>query len=120
MVDAAWEQLVRWLSNESSVMRALLPLVMEAARRPQLRQLYPFTSHDTLCFSRTTGFPYTTDCPMAAPDGDGGFRVMQYGGDSLGTGSAHEAADLLVQHLPSNCGPAVDATAELWTEPIPR
>ncbi len=97
-VTDAWQGLVEWLGTSEPVgspMRRLLPLFIEAARRPDLRQLLPFTSMDTLCFSRTTGYPYTADCPTAQPVAEDRFRVLGCGGT-----------------LAEGCGPARHGTAE--------
>jgi hypothetical protein len=62
-----WEDLERGLaSGKFPYLNTLLPLVVEAAKRPELRRLLPFTSLTNLCFSRTTGYPYTRDCPCMA------------------------------------------------------
>ena len=58
-VVQCWQNLEKRLTSEeeSSTKRLLAPLVSEAAKRPELRQLRPFTSLFWLCFSRTTAFP---------------------------------------------------------------
>ena len=90
-----------------------MAIVLEAANRPELRRLYPFTSVETLHFSRTTGFPFTRDCPFAVPIEGGRFRVMAADRKLvLGEGDAVQAADMLVANLPRNCGPAIHGTAE--------
>jgi hypothetical protein len=113
-VTKRWEDLARGLASEQfSYLNALLPLVLEAAKRPELRRLLPFTSLTNLCFSRTTGYPYTHDCPSAWPLNGGGFRVTASDGETiLGDGDAVRAADLLAANLPQNCGAAIYGTAE--------
>jgi hypothetical protein len=116
-VEQAWQALRQRLAGtEPPRMRRLLPLVDACMQRPALRQLLPFTSLDRLCFSRTTGYPFTVDCPHAFPvDGDR-FRVACSGGSdqdaALGEGPAEVAALLLEQCLPANCGPAIHGTAD--------
>jgi len=110
-----WQRLVQSVTSESqeSPRRRLEAIVLEAANRPELRQLRPFTSLDVLHFSRTTGFPFTHDCPVAVPIEGGRFRVMSADGKLvLGEGDAVQAADMLVANLPRNCGPAIHGTAE--------
>lgn len=114
----AWRRLEEFLSlaELGPHMRRLFPLVSEAASRPVLRQLLPYTSHELLCFSRTTGYPFTRDCPMACPTEGEHFTVLAHDGRTvLGRGSAAEAADLLIANLPPNCGSAVHGTAD-WPE----
>ena len=46
---------------------ALVPLITQAMEDPILGKLTPYTSHDRLCLSRCTDFPYSYDCPIAQP-----------------------------------------------------
>jgi hypothetical protein len=109
-VNQCWEGLERRLPSDEP---RLVPIVREAAKRPELRQLRPFTAHDQLCFSRTTGYPYSYDCPLAEPIEGGLFRVMSADQKTvLGEGDVVRAADILVANLPQNCGPAIHGTAE--------
>lgn len=110
-----------WLHYTAMPARALpvaslAPLVQAASRCLELRQLLPFTSLDRLCFSRTTGYPYTTDCPHARPLRNGRFLVVRRDAtgneEVVGEGAAEEAVAMLVASLPANCGAAVDGTAE--------
>ena len=127
-----WENLEKGLREEArfmeekgkrSIMSELIPLVAEAAKRPELRQLRPFTSMFWLCLSRTTMFPWVTVKCTARPIGNGRFRIsngswgVKSDGDRiLGEGDAVQAADILVANLPPNCGPAIHGTAEDWKE----
>jgi hypothetical protein len=99
-------------ARQTPTRKRLAAIVSEAAKRAELRQLYPFTSMDTLHFSRTTGFPFTRDCPFALPTEEGGYRVMSADGKLvLGEGGAIQAVNWLVANLPRDCGPAVHGTA---------
>jgi len=113
-VAECWQDLERWLLlDKPPHIEGLLPLVLEAARRPELRRLLPFTSMNRLCFSRTTGYPYSYDCPLAWPVEAGVFRVAAADEQTvLGEGDAVRAADLLTANLPQNCGPAIHGTLE--------
>jgi hypothetical protein len=113
-VTKKWECLERSVrSKDFSYLNPLLPLVLEAASRPELRRLLPFISLTYLCFSRTTGYPYTHDCPCALAVNSTLFRVIASERETvLGEGDAPRAADLLVGNLPPNCGPAMNGTAE--------
>jgi hypothetical protein len=115
-VTKRWQRLERSLKSEElpfPLMRDLIPLVSEAAKRPQLRQLLPFTSVHRLCFSRTTAFPWVqVDC-IAWPIGNGRFRITSIDEKTdLGEGDAVQAANILIANLPPNCGPAIHGTAE--------
>lgn len=93
-------------------------LIEAAYAQPRLRALFPFTSHYTLCLSRCTRFPFTHDLPVIAPDRVGRYRVSwptrSLGGRALigETDNPHDAAALVASHLPDNCGPAIDGTAD--------
>ena len=91
----------------------LLPIVREAAERPELRQLRPFISLFSLCFSRTTGYPSTRDRPRAESLGNDLYRVTSAEGTVLFDGfGTVQAADALVAALPLNCGPAIQGPLE--------
>jgi hypothetical protein len=63
-----WKMRHRTALNGSSVFtRLLASLITQAMEDPILSQLTPFTSHDRLCLSRCTNFPYSGDCPFASP-----------------------------------------------------
>jgi hypothetical protein len=126
-----WKNLEKRLREEArlmekrgkprSIMSELIPLVSEAAKRPELRQLMPFTSLFWLCLSRTTMYPWVTVNCTAHPIGDGRFRItngtwgINANGDRiLGEGDAVKAAEILAANLPPNCGPAIHGTAEEW------
>jgi Family of unknown function (DUF6193) len=90
----------------------LMPMIVSASRRPLLRQLFPYTSLDTLCFSRCTGYPYSRDTPCVRPLKKGLYEVIDFSGKVLACGDAEDAAEMIVNHLPPNCGAAVPGTAK--------
>jgi hypothetical protein len=128
-LDYQWRRLGTVLAE---TLPELVPLLEEAVRRPELRKLFPYTNLNRLCFSRTTGAPYTKDCPFAQPMPGGRFVVMTHDHDEkeqdtipddvrtavlgpvhiLGEGNASEAAQLIVEGLPEGCGRAVDGTSD--------
>jgi hypothetical protein len=103
-VEWKWEQLEQDVAADKP---KLLPLLHLARNVPALRQLFPFTSVWTLCFSRCTVYPYSADCPSATPNGDTSYTVRDAAGTVIGTGLVKEAVDMLVHSLPPGCGPAV-------------
>ena len=120
-VEHQWEALLnRWSEDQRRRPEAAhysVPQLITAAReRPELRQLFPFTSLYRLCFSRTTGYPFTYDCPSVQPIGHGRFCVYAYwsiySNKVIGEGSLEEMLDLLIANLPPNYGPAVTGTAD--------
>jgi hypothetical protein len=64
LVEARWRS---YLEAKSELGELLRSLVEACARRPRLRALFPFTSHETLLFSRTTGYPYDSMAACARP-----------------------------------------------------
>lgn len=117
IVEHQWQTLLfGWRYQEkdfSAPDRVPTPLIEAAMKRPVLRQLYPYTSLISLCFSRTTGYPFTHDCPRIEPQGNDKYFVYAPGTfDILGEGSVENALDILINHLPPNYGPAVSGTAD--------
>ncbi len=117
-VSYVWSELERRvacmdLPKSLAVILNLGSIVREAAKRPELRHLRPYTSLFVLCFSRTTGYPFSGDCPHAEPIGNELYRVTCANGTVLLDGvDAVKAADALVDALPPNSGPATAGTAE--------
>jgi len=99
--EAEW----KWSALEEAVrgqdhMSDLLPLVIEAKKRAELRNLFPYASHDNLCLSRCTGYPYSGDCPYAIPEKAKDYSVFDRRGKPVGQGDAARAVQLLIDHLP--------------------
>ena len=116
-VEHGWNGLLaRWAKSEVANNMSPLRLIQAASQHAELRQLIPFTSLYSLHFSRTTGFPFTSDCPFASPTGDGRFRVYSPGGKVIGEGNVEQAIEMLISNLPPNCGRAVSGTAEDFRE----
>ena len=117
-VDYRWNSFEDWIPK---TFPELIPFFEVAKHTPELRQLFPFTSLNRMCFSRCTGYPYTNDCPAVIPKTGAGFRDIipdQYEvrlhSKLLGSGNGRQAAEIVVQHLPLNCGPAVAGTSETY------
>ena len=109
-VEERWRE---YLETMSERIPELEPVVSAASARPELRRLFPYTSLNSLCFSRCTGYPFTRDVASIVPTGDGTYRVQgKSRRDDLGGGDAEEAVDVVVKHLPPGCGPAVAGTAD--------
>ena len=107
-VDHRWDS---YLSGADPHLRDLMPFIELAAQQPLLRNLFPYTSHSTFCFSRCTGYPFSYDCPHVTP-ADGQFTVGLHAGKTLGTGDAKFAVSLVLDNLPAQCGPAIRGTAD--------
>jgi hypothetical protein len=133
LVDHCWRER---LERNDAVGQLLVPLLQACAQRPRLRALFPFTSHDVLFFSRTTGYPYDSMPACARPVYDPSAKADRYvekfvpnryevfvRGDeptqpasaaprTLGTGDADWAAETLEREVPGDWGAAVDGTCE--------
>jgi len=107
-VEYRWQDYLDTLGDRHP---RLVEIVNCAFQTPELRQLFPFISLFSLCFSRCTGYPYLTDTPSVCPLEDGKYQVFSANGEQIGTGSAKAAVKMLVDNLPPNCGPARRGTA---------
>lgn len=113
-VEDAWRKYVESLGKEhpGSSCASLLPLIRACMERPRLYRLLPFTSMNRLCFSRTTGYPYTSECPPAVPVRDGWFAFQQGGTGARTEGDASSIALALEAALAPDCPAAVHGTAK--------
>ncbi|MGW7459689.1 DUF6193 family natural product biosynthesis protein [Streptomyces sp. NPDC054797] len=112
VVEKTWRMLV----ERHPEARRGDPEVIEAAfAEPRLRQLFPFPSHGCLTFHRNTDFPWSNDLPFIA-GGEKTYLVYAAGyAELLGeVATPQAAAALIVAHLPSDCGAAVEGP---WQEP---
>jgi hypothetical protein len=102
------------MAREDAAEPIIRPVVEAAHAEPALRQLFPFTSHWSLHFTRCTGVPYSRDIPFIAPLGGGRYRVGDpTHGNTLGeTDDPRHAISFVLDHLPASCGPAVAGTAD--------
>jgi Family of unknown function (DUF6193) len=103
MVESEWQHLrteaagMDWAEYQA--------LINAAYDHPQLRRLYPFTSHGTLRFSTTTRPRLSREVTVCIHPGNRTEYVvtMSYGGDELGkTATAEDAVSLVVEHLPTS------------------
>jgi len=114
--EDAWQRLVsescRRLERERFEWDSMDPAVMAASTRPALRQLFPVWSmFRSLSFSRCTNYPHSADLPRIRRKASDDFVydvcAALPDGRVLGSGDADYVADLVVQHLPPDCGPAL-------------
>jgi Family of unknown function (DUF6193) len=88
---------------------------LEVAKEDEMiGKLFPFTSLDSLCFSRCTGYPYTSDTPIVLPNREkkGLYEVLSHENELLGKGSAEEALKILKANMPKDIKPAIKGTAD--------
>jgi hypothetical protein len=105
-VGYCWQRLFE--SNGASPLASLIEIAMTS----KLRQLLPYTSMDTLCLSRCTGFPFLTVGQISPIGGkDQLFSVTGPQGE-LGQGRAQQCVGLLVSALPNESLVAIHGTAE--------
>ncbi|MGI5401904.1 DUF6193 family natural product biosynthesis protein [Streptomyces sp. CA-135486] len=123
IVEAQWQKLLTTAGEPelpvgAAPLEPFLALVRAGYQEPQLRQLYPWTSHWCLGFSRCTGFRWTMDIPLVYGRSVGGYRVEEpkagpYDTEWIGDAStAQEAVAMVVERLPPGCGPAFIGTPE--------
>jgi hypothetical protein len=109
-LDQAWSSVLARIDWETAERNARYDvLVAEAARRAELRGLFPFTSQARLCFSRCSDYPFTFDCPCIAfhPDGylvQATWAVSDQPSPLLlsTTEDVQLAVEVLVQNLPDD------------------
>ncbi|MFD6567522.1 DUF6193 family natural product biosynthesis protein [Micromonospora profundi] len=103
---------VKWRLLLESAPDPVRPAVEAAAGQPLLRGLFPFLSHNTLRFSRCTGYPYSADVPHIEATSGNRFRVVAPGGTLVVEGvNARDAAAAIASSLPPGFPPAVAGTA---------
>ncbi|MFJ4519098.1 DUF6193 family natural product biosynthesis protein [Streptomyces sp. NPDC088816] len=87
-------------------------LVAAARAALKLRQLFPVSSHWTLCFNPSTGIPSRPEVAIAPARNGRPFRVQRFphGGFLGEAATATEAVALAVAHLRPGVGPAVAGT----------
>jgi hypothetical protein len=102
---------IGWRSDDR--FRFVADIIEAAHAAPVLRQLYPYTSHATLCFSTCTGYPYSNDIPVIEPREGGGYVLRRFTGEVIGEANdADGAVTILLTHLPAGIGPAVAGTRD--------
>ncbi len=89
----------------------LKDFIIAASQNPILRRYYPFTSMNTMHFSRCTGYPYTSDIAYVVPRGKGMYDIRQKN-ETLATGNGAMAAKFIADRIPKHWGPAIDGTAD--------
>jgi Family of unknown function (DUF6193) len=122
-LECRWQELVSGASHrlrrEQIEWERMDPFVVAASKRPELRRLFPIPSmHGGFRFSRCTKDPFSWDLLGVEHNSGPGcfvYDVRAPWSDSLlGAGDADCAADLVVQHLPQDCGVAfVGSVVEL-------
>ncbi|MEU3772766.1 DUF6193 family natural product biosynthesis protein [Streptomyces sp. NPDC032472] len=96
-LPTTWRLMVERGGPQAAVGRGVLALIDAAAAQPELRRLYPFTSHCVLRFSSRGGHPPEADVPSVEPVREGGFRVLSPSTKRvLGEADTAEAAVALV------------------------
>lgn len=107
-IEYGWQKVLN--AKYTAELKSFISLAMEDS---VLNQLFPYTSLNTLCFSRCTGYPYTNDTPAVEPVGKDIFRVrLMNGVILLDSGTAAEALVVVKQNIPLNVGRAVKGTAK--------
>lgn len=108
---------VMWQSLLEDPHDSVRLIAQAAIAEPRLRELFPYTSHHHLCFSRCTVYPYSMDLPVVIPLGAGRYRAIRRDGSLLlDDGSPAEAVAAVATALPDDCGPAISGTLGWWTK----
>jgi hypothetical protein len=68
VINEEWQRLENYLLQEDhQVFARLIPLLKTAKSVPLLQQLYPYLSHERLCLSYNTSYPWSYEYPCAEP-----------------------------------------------------
>ncbi|MEV6021128.1 DUF6193 family natural product biosynthesis protein [Streptomyces sp. NPDC051997] len=112
-----WKQEVHRIRRPGRPYPAIVALLDAAAAQPRLRRLYPFNSHFALCFSSSTGYPWTIQGGSIEPLDNGRFTVRRRRPVAVigEVETAEEAVALLVELLPTGPEPAITAAPD---EPV--
>lgn len=102
-LPGTWQRMVD-LGGSERMSQGVLALIEAARAEPELRRLYPYTSHFTLWFSASAGHPFAVTAPAVEPLPDGRFRVRGPRQTTvLGeTDTAQAAIALVVANLPAD------------------
>ncbi|MFJ8661897.1 DUF6193 family natural product biosynthesis protein [Streptomyces sp. NPDC093795] len=107
-VEYAWD-----MARAAAAGQGNGPLVEEAYNTPELRRLVPFLSHGRLAFHRSPVPPFSHDLFEVGPDDDDGSWRVGSQQAPLGTHTVvttvAEAIALVVDALPPDCNPAIQA-----------
>ncbi len=117
LLRVRWSFALQWSAVDPTwVYQLLHPIVAAAAADPVLQRLFPFTSLNRLCFSRSSKYPYTFDCPCIAANREqhaadrGRYTVLATWEHSLiatapilaETDDPIVAVSVVVKHLPAD------------------
>lgn len=102
-LPTTWQRMVDLGGGSEPMSQGVLALIEAARGEPELRRLYPYTSHFTLWFSASAGHPFAVTAPAVEPLPDGRFRVRGPRQTTvLGeTDTARAAIALVVANLPT-------------------
>ncbi|WP_405493335.1 DUF6193 family natural product biosynthesis protein [Streptomyces sp. NBC_00096] len=102
-LPTTWRRMAEENGSEP-MSQGVLALIEAAREEPELRRLYPYTSHFTLWFSASAGHPFAVTAPAVEPLPNGRFRVRGPRQTTvLGeTETAQAAIAMVVAHLPTD------------------
>lgn len=109
-----WRHAVHQVRSPGRRYPGIVPLLEAAAAQPQLRRLYPFTSHFILLFSSSTSYPWNAQAGSIEPLRNGRFRVRRRGPFTVvgEVATAEEAVALVLELLPTGPEPVITADAD--------
>lgn len=92
----------------------IVSLLEAAAAQPQLRRLYPITSHFALLFSSSISYPWSVEAGSIEPLCNGRFEVRRRSPFTVigEVGTAEEAVALVLELLPTGSEPVSTASAD--------
>jgi len=107
-VDYSWKKYLKEIPEQHP---ELQNFVFEAYKNDTIKKLFPFMSLNNFCFSRCTGYPYTTDCPYVCAE-NGKITIKNRKGEILGKTSVEESIKIILDNIPKDFSFAVKGTAD--------
>ena len=102
-VDYSWKKYLKEIPEHYP---ELQNFVFAAYKNNTIKKLFPFMSLNNFCFSRCTGYPYTTDCPYVYVE-DGIIIIKNWEGKILGKASVKESIKIILDNIPDDFSFAV-------------
>jgi len=102
-VDFSWKKYLREIPKSHPELK---DFVFESYKNSKIKKLFPYMSLNNFCFSRCTGYPYTTDCPYVYVE-DGIIIIKNWEGKILGKASVKESIKIILDNIPDDFSFAV-------------
>jgi len=107
-VDYSWKKYLKEIPKSHPELK---DFVFESYKNNKIKKLFPYMSLNNFCFSRCTGYPYTTDCPYVYVE-NGIIIIKNRKGKILGKGNVEESIKIILDNIPDDFSFAVKGIAD--------